>query len=83
MAAKQSLRYEREQVTLERYLVVEPDACWSIFNWLQYFDIDTVSRELGAAGFEVEVARGSLSGTPLTPASNLLGVVARATASAG
>jgi SAM-dependent methyltransferase len=83
VAARQSLRYEAERATLERYLIVEPGTCWSIFNWLQYFDVDTLSRELDAAGFEIEIARGSLSGLPLTPASNLLAVVARAAWSAG
>jgi SAM-dependent methyltransferase len=45
--------YDREKVSLDRYLIIEPDRCFEVCNWLQYFDPQTISRELRDSGFEV------------------------------
>lgn len=45
--------YDRERVTLDQYTIVEPERTWQVYNWLQYFDADTITAELDNHGFEV------------------------------
>ena len=59
IGAKKSFKYVDERATLERYLIVEEDRYWSVFNWLQYFSVSSLTEELERAGFEVaELAPG-------------------------
>ncbi len=68
--------YEDTSLALDRYLIVEPDRCWEIFNWFQYYSIGSISRELESAGFEVAVADAGFSGGDPSDESLPLGVVA-------
>ena len=73
-----SFKYEEHKISLERYLIVEPDRTWAIYNWLQYFSETSLKAELQAAGFRVRQLAGSLAGEPYTKDADLLAVVARA-----
>jgi len=73
-----SFRYEEHKISLERYLIVEPDREWAIYNWLQYFSEASLKAELQGAGFRVRQLAGSLAGEPYTEDADLLAVVARA-----
>jgi SAM-dependent methyltransferase len=72
----QSLVYEDEALTLDRYLIAEPHRTWQIFNWFQHFTIEGVTAELLAAGFEVREMAGALSGEPLRADSELMAIIA-------
>ena len=76
---QKTLRYEDDAVSLDRYLIVEPDGQWEIYNWFQYFTPEQLSDEIAAAGFSVETTAGSLSGEPLEDDAPTIGVVARRT----
>jgi SAM-dependent methyltransferase len=78
VGAKKSFKYDDGKITLDRYLIVEPNRRREIFNWAQYFTLATLTAELNAAGFEVEKSAGSLAGEPLTDASPTIAVIARA-----
>ncbi|MGI9327506.1 MAG: class I SAM-dependent methyltransferase [Pseudomonadales bacterium] len=73
-----SFKYNAEKVSLERYLLIEPDKHWEIYNWLQYFSFSSLQGELSQAGFEIEHHAGSLSGEAFGEESQLLALVARA-----
>ena len=73
-----SIKYRSECVSLDRYLIIEPDDHWEIYNWLQYFSRESLERELRAAGFEPEVVAGSLVGDPWREDSDVFAVIARA-----
>lgn len=50
-AFQHTFRYERAAVSLDRFTIIEEDRTWDVFNWLQYFSPDDISREIEAAGF--------------------------------
>jgi len=68
--------YLEDCLSLDRYLIVQPNENWQIFNWTQYFTPLSIENELRDAGFQVDHLAGDLSGTPLQPESDLIGVIA-------
>lgn len=68
--------YPREYLSLDRYLIVEPDATWQIYNWFQHFTPESIEFELQDKGFEIDRMVGDLCGAQLEPESELIGVIA-------
>ncbi len=68
--------YPEEYLTLDRYVIVEPEEAWQIYNWLQYFTPERIEAELQNAGFVIDQMIGDLSGVPLEPKSDFIGIVA-------
>lgn len=73
---QRSFIYKDQDVSLDRYLIVEPNETWEIFNWFQYFTPESLKAELKTAGFVVEKMTGGLSGDALTDESPFIGVIA-------
>ncbi len=73
---KRSFVYPDKNLSLDRYLIVEPNESWQIFNWFQHFTPESIEAELQNAGFEIDEMVGDLSGAPLKPESDLIGIVA-------
>lgn len=69
--------YPESQLSLDRYLIVEESDCWEVYNWLQHFTSEEITRELDQAGFDVEYMAGSLAGDSLQPGGESIGVIAR------
>ncbi len=70
-------RYEDQQVSLNRYLIVEQSGMFEIFNWMQYYSADSVTAELASGCFEVLEIQASLAGSALPGDPETLGVIAR------
>ncbi len=70
-------KYDREKVTLDKYTIIEQTRTRVIYNWLQYFSRDTLREELEKSGFEVEEFYSDVAGTPFSPESNDIAIVAR------
>jgi hypothetical protein len=70
--------YAEQQLSLDRYVIIEPDETWQIYNWYQYFSPERIEAELQAAGFAVDQMAGDLTGAKLQPTPDFLGIVARA-----
>ncbi len=70
--------YPEEYLSLDRYVIVEPGETWQIFNWLQYFTPESIEAELQSAGFEIDQMVGDLTGVPMQPKSDFIGIVAGA-----
>ena len=68
--------YPENMLSLDHYVIVEPDDYWEIFNWLQYFSTDRLVGELQNAGYEIAELAGSLTGTPLKDTSHEIAVIA-------
>jgi len=68
--------YPEEHLSLDRYIIVEPNETWQVFNWFQYFTQESLQTELIAAGFNVDQMVGELTGKPLKTNSDLIGVIA-------
>ncbi len=68
--------YPEDCLSLDRYLIVQPNETWQIYNWTQHFSPASIEKELRNAGFEIDQMAGDLSGSPLEPESDLIGIVA-------
>jgi len=68
--------YPDERLSLDRYLIVEPNETWQIFNWYQHYTPESLQAELRHAGFAVVQMVGDLTGKSLKPGGDLIGVIA-------
>ena len=76
---QRSYIYPGISLSLDRYLIIEPNDTWEIFNWMQHFTPQSIESELNQAGFEIEVMSDSLIGEKLEPDSEVIGIIARKT----
>ena len=70
--------YPDDNLTLDRYLIVQPSDSWQIYNWTQHFTPVSIETELQSTGFRIDQMAGDLNGTPLEPESDLIGIIASA-----
>lgn len=71
-----SFDYPEQSISLDQYIVIEPDAKVSVYrNWFQDYTPKSITDELSQAGFAVESLWGDLTGTPYTPESEWIGLV--------
>jgi SAM-dependent methyltransferase len=69
--------YPEQSLWLDQYIVIEPDAKVSVYrNWFQDYTPESITDELSQSGFSVESLWGDLTGTPYTPGSEWIGLVA-------
>lgn len=68
--------YPEHSLSLDRYLIVQPSETWEIFNWTQHFSPAGIEAELRHAGFKIDQMAGDLTGAPLEPESDLIGIIA-------
>ena len=73
---QRSFVYPNQRLSLDRYLIVEPEETWQIFNWFQYFTPESIEAELMDAGFEIDLMGGDLSGEPMKPDGEYIGIIA-------
>ena len=70
--------YPDDFLTLDRYLIVQPSDTWQIYNWTQHFTPVSIETELQRTGFRIDEMAGDLTGTPLNPESDFIGIIASA-----
>lgn len=75
---QKSFVYDEQFLTLDRYVICEPDETWQVYNWFEHYTPQIIEPELHAAGFIIEKVAGDLTSSPLTHNSDLTGVIARA-----
>lgn len=73
---QKSFVYEEQRLALDRYIIVEPDETWQIYNWMQYYTPQMLEAELGKNGFVVSAMAGDLTGAPLISDGDFIGVIA-------
>ncbi|MEM9624364.1 MAG: class I SAM-dependent methyltransferase [Pseudomonadota bacterium] len=72
-----SFKYADEAVTLERYLIIEQSRHWQVYNWLQHYSPDSLTREFAAAGFKVEQLLAGFTDEPAALDSPLITAIAQ------
>ena len=70
-------KYEEERVTLDKYTIIEQSRTRVVYNWLQYFDRDSIRKEFDEVGFRVEEFYSDVAGTSFSPESSDIAIVAR------
>ena len=73
-----SFVYPDEHLSLDRYMIIEPTETWQIFNWFQHYTPESLQAELHHAGLSVVQMLGDLTGKPLEPGGDFIGVIAGA-----
>lgn len=71
-----TFKYPDCRVTLDKYTIIEAERQWIVYNWLQYFDEESIKREFTDAGLKITAFYGNVGGTPLTASSPDMAVVA-------
>lgn len=73
---QKSFLYPEENLWLDRYVIVESNEIWQIYNWFQHFTPKSIEAELKETGFTVTQMVGDLTGEPLTKDGDLIGIIA-------
>lgn len=67
-----------DDLFLDQYVIIDSNCNISVYrNWFQEYTPETIRAELSTSGFEIESLWGDLTGTPYTPKSEWIGIVAR------
>jgi cyclopropane fatty-acyl-phospholipid synthase-like methyltransferase len=72
-----TFKYDREKVVLDKYTLIEAACMRTVYNWLQYFDLESLEREFSDCGLSIESSYSDVAGAPFDPESEEFGVVAR------
>ena len=71
-----TFKYDEEKVSLDKYIIVEPDRTRTVYNWLQYFAPEDIEKEFKDAGFSVRGLFSDVAGTPYDRQSSEFSVIA-------
>ena len=71
------LKYNEEKVVLDKYTIIEEKRTRIVYNWLQYYNEDTLRKEFEENGFRVEGSYSDLTGTAISPESLEIVIVAK------
>ena len=72
-----TFKYEKEKVILDKYTIIEQSRTRVIYNWLQYFNRDSLQEEFEQNGFRIEEFYSDVAGTPFSQESSEIAVVAK------
>lgn len=72
-----TFKYCDEKVILDKYTIIEKAQTRVVYNWLQYYSIETLRREFEDKGFEVSELYSDVCGLPYDAESLEFAVVAR------
>ncbi len=72
-----TFKYPVEKVVLDKYTIVEEERVRVVYNWLQYFDVDTLKAEIEGGGLVVDEVLGDVAGANWNPAAEEFAIVAR------
>ncbi|HPQ69205.1 MAG TPA: methyltransferase domain-containing protein [bacterium] len=70
-------KYEAEKVVLDKYTIVEEARTRVVYNWLQYFDRETLAKEFAAHGLTIEAWLGDVAGAAFEETAAEYAVIAK------
>ena len=71
-----TFKYDDMSVVLDKYTIIEPHRTRCVYNWLQYFSLDTLAEEFEQCGLRIVERYADVSGTPYED-GDVLAVVAQ------
>ncbi len=74
-----TFKYEKEKVILDKFTIVEASRTKEIYNWLQYFSLESIKQEFRENGFRIDEYYTDVAGTPFSPDSNEFAIIANKT----
>ena len=72
-----TFKYDKEKVTLDKYTIIEKARIRVVYNWLQYFNQASLRKEFEKNGFKAEEFYADVAGTPFSPESADIAIVAK------
>lgn len=57
-----SFKYENEKVSLDKYTIIEKDKSYVVYNWFQYYSMETLKVEFKKAGLVVQAVYKNVAG---------------------
>jgi 2-polyprenyl-3-methyl-5-hydroxy-6-metoxy-1,4-benzoquinol methylase len=72
-----TFKYEDEKVSLDKYTILEANRTRQVFNWLQHYDRQSLSREFTESGLEIEKFLANVAGQAFDPAGAEFAVIAK------
>jgi SAM-dependent methyltransferase len=72
-----TFKYDSDNVSLDKYTIVERDGVRHFYNWLQYYSVDELTAELAENDFAVREVYSNVAGDPCEAHSPVLAVVAQ------
>ena len=71
-----TFKYDEEKIILDKYTIIEKARTRTVYNWLQYFSPDTLSKEFDENGFKIEEFYSDLAGKPFNSNSTEFAIAA-------
>lgn len=71
-----TFKYDRENVVLDKYTLIEPARTRRVYNWLQYFSPEALEIEFADFGFLIEELLLDVAGSSFDPDAGQFAVVA-------
>ncbi|WNO07757.1 class I SAM-dependent methyltransferase [Teredinibacter sp. KSP-S5-2] len=72
-----TFKYEEDKVILDKYTICNQNGdVDQVYNWLQYYSAECLTREFTNAGFTVSAMYSDVSGTPFQDGRNEMAIVA-------
>jgi len=71
-----TFKYDAERVILDKYTIIEKARQRLVYNWLQYFNEDSLRNEFEESGFKVEEIYSNVAGKTISSDSPELAIVA-------
>lgn len=72
---RNTFKYEEEKVVLDKYTIVEEKRNRIVYNWLQYFSVESLKIELERNKFIIKDLYSDVSGSQYNPTSEEMAVV--------
>jgi len=72
-----TFKYEKEQMLLDKFKIVEKSKTRENFNWFQCYSIETISAELSQYGFQVVEYFSNVAGDTYEEQSKEIAIVAK------
>jgi SAM-dependent methyltransferase len=72
-----TMKYPDDKVTLDKYTIVEKHRSWQVYNWLQYFSLNSLAMELNSCGFYISENYSNVAGSPYSDNSDEFAVIVR------
>ncbi|MEN6423874.1 MAG: class I SAM-dependent methyltransferase [Phycisphaerales bacterium] len=74
---RNTFKYDREKLVLDKYTIVEPMRTRTIYNWFQCFSPEALASEFANCGFSIETLYADVAGSPYDPEGAEFAAVAR------
>ena len=72
-----TFKYDEVKVILDKFTIIEEFRKRIVYNWLQYFNKETLINEFEENGFNVEAIFSDVAGKPFSPDSGEMAIVAK------